>query len=173
MWKCETTSWQNEYDTCILWKKNILKWKWSFFLHTPCTYPRWSYLESLHSDAHCVPYFGPSGGHQEFRTLRSSWKEKKKKVTERQRSLYGAWRANPVGYLFCHRGRETNTISCQLRSRGERRGTCRFFHPQDCAGFIPPWREKKTKLGRYSLREENWSAPGGVWRQWDKGHSES
>lgn len=44
---------------------------------------------------------------------------------------------------FGHRGRETNTISCQLRSWGGRRGTCRIFHPQDCAGFIPPWREKE------------------------------
>lgn len=43
-------------------------------------------------------------------------------------------------------------------------GLCRIYSPLE-------W--KKTKLGRYSLREENWSAPGGVWRQWDKGHSES
>lgn len=42
------------------------------FHKTPCTYPRRSYLETLHSDAHRVPYLCPTGGHQEFRTLRSS-----------------------------------------------------------------------------------------------------
>lgn len=67
----------------------------------------------------------------------------KRKKTKRQRSLCYTWRANPAGLLVCHRRRETNTISCQLRSQGGRRGTCRFFHPKDCAGFIPPWREKE------------------------------
>lgn len=114
-----------------------------FLLNTPCTYPRRSYLESLHSDAHRVPYLCPGRGHEEFRALWSSWNETEEKKTKRQRSSYWAWRANLVGYLFCHRGRETNTISCQLRSRAERQGTCRFFHPKDCAGFIPPWREKE------------------------------
>lgn len=113
------------------------------FLNTPCTYPRRSYLESLHSDAHCVPYLCPSRGHQEFRTLWSSWNEREREKKKRQRSSYWAWSANLVWYLFCHRGRETNTISCQLRSRAERRGTCSVFHPKDCAGFIPSWREKE------------------------------
>ena len=43
-----------------------------FLLNTPCTYPRRSYLESLHSDAHRVPYLCPGRGHEEFRALWSS-----------------------------------------------------------------------------------------------------
>lgn len=70
--------------------------------------------------------------------------KRKKKQTKRQRSSLWTWRANLAGYLFCYRGRGTNTISCQLRSQGERQGTCRFFHPKDCAGFIPPWREREV-----------------------------
>ncbi len=141
-----------------------------FFSEHPWTYPRRSYLESLHSDAHCVPYFRPCGGHQEFRTLWSSWKKKK---TKRQRSLYWAWRANPVGYLFfSQRERDKyNFLSIKVTGREARdlqvlssRGLCWIYSPLE---------RKGTKLGRCSLLEENESAPGGVWRQWDKGHSES
>lgn len=103
--------------------------------------PLETYLESLYRDAHCIPNLCPSGGHEEFRTLRSSWKEER--THTRQRLLYWTWRTNPAGHLFWRRGRATNTISCQLRSQSDRPGTCRFFHPKDSAGFIPFWRERE------------------------------
>lgn len=44
------------------------------------------------------------------------------------------------------------------------KGLCRIYSPLE---------KKGTKLGRYSLLEENGSAKGGVCRRRDKGHSES
>lgn len=142
------------------------------FLNTPCTYPRRSYLESLHSDAHCVPYLCPSRGHQEFRTLWSSWNEREREKKKTKVIVLSMECKSCLISVLSQRERDKyNFLSIKVTGR-EARDLQRLSSKGLC--WIYSLLERKgTKLGRYSLLEENRSAPGGVWRQWDKGHSES
>lgn len=136
-----TSNWEVMHSKIWL---NRLNWTCSFNVisfKTPCTYPRRSYLESLHGDAHRVPYLCSSRGHGEFRALRSSWKDKKKKRQKKKVIVLSmesksCW--TPV--LSQREGDKYNFLSIKVMGREAR--DLRFFHPKDCAGFILPWWEK-------------------------------
>lgn len=60
-----------------------------------------------------------------------------------------------------------------IKVTGRETGDLQVLSSKGLCWIYSPLERKGTKLGRYSLLEENGSAPGGVWRQWDKEHSES
>lgn len=116
-----------------------------FFLTAPCLIITRRILPGIPArwSAPCPPPLPWLGSSRVWDPLEQLKREENKEKKRRQRSLYWASSANPAGHLFCHTERQTNTISCQLRSQSERRGNCRFFHPKDCAGFIPLRRKKE------------------------------
>lgn len=136
----------------------------------PCTYPGRSYLESLHRDAHCVPNFGTSWGHEEFRTLWSSWKGlggKKKKERGKQRRrgqkvIVVSVKSKSCRIPVLSQGERDKYNFLSIKVMGREAGDLRVLSSHGLRRIYSPLERKGTKLGRYSLREENWSAPGGV-----------
>lgn len=98
------------------------------FHKPPCTYPRnpSAYLESLHSDAHRVPYLCPGGGHQKLGALRSRWKrerERERKEKRREKKCQPSGMSSKYRrHLFCLEGRrgergEYNFLSIKVMVR--------------------------------------------------------
>lgn len=138
-------------------------------LDTPCTYPNRSYLESLHRDAHRVPNFGPSGGHEEFGTLWGSWKDSEerkrgegKQRTRGQKVIVVSARSKSCRMPVLSQGERDKYNFLSIRVMGRESGDLRVLSSRGLRRIYSPLERKGTKLGRYSLREENWSAPGGV-----------
>lgn len=168
---CHRTQYSRHNNTFALAKKTRVAWLFICF-KTPCTYPGWSYLESLHSDAHRVPYLCPTGGHEEFRTLRSSWKERGKNTKKRKVIVLSMENKSYWTPVLSQRERDKyNFLS--IKVTGQEARDLQVLSSKALCWIYSPLERKGTKLGRYSLLEENGSASGGVWRQWDKGHSES